>query len=87
MLGLDLRAEPLVLTLPPIEQNRYYSVQFIDAYTSEIDSDHSWIVPVSLENYPLYTGHCVTPVASGGIIPASVFRPSPGYSTRRWFDG
>src|ERR1700733_5224826 len=32
-LGLDLRAEPIVLTLPPIEKQRYYSVQFTDAYT------------------------------------------------------
>lgn len=32
-LGADLRAEPLVLTVPEIESNRYYSVQFIDAYT------------------------------------------------------
>ncbi len=31
--GLDLRAEPIVLTLPAIEKNRYYSVQFTDAYT------------------------------------------------------
>lgn len=30
---MDLRAEPLVLTLPPIEEQRYYSVQLIDAYT------------------------------------------------------
>ncbi|MGF6108627.1 DUF1254 domain-containing protein [Pseudomonas frederiksbergensis] len=30
---MDLRAEPLVLTLPPIEEHRYYSVQLIDAYT------------------------------------------------------
>jgi hypothetical protein len=33
MLGADLRAEPQVLTIPPIEAGRYYSVQFIDAYT------------------------------------------------------
>jgi hypothetical protein len=32
-LGLDLRAQPIVLTLPPIEKNRYISVQFTDAYT------------------------------------------------------
>jgi hypothetical protein len=32
-LGLDLRAEPFVLTLPPIEKERYFSIQFIDAYT------------------------------------------------------
>jgi hypothetical protein len=31
--GGDLRAEPLVVTIPPIEADRYYSVQFIDAYT------------------------------------------------------
>jgi hypothetical protein len=30
---MDLRAEPVVLTLPPIEEHRYYSVQLIDAYT------------------------------------------------------
>jgi hypothetical protein len=32
-LGLDLRAEPFVLTVPPIEKERYFSIQFIDAYT------------------------------------------------------
>ncbi len=32
-LGADLRTEPLVLTVPPVEQNRYYSLQFIDLYT------------------------------------------------------
>lgn len=30
---MDLRAEPLILTLPAIEEHRYYSVQLIDAYT------------------------------------------------------
>lgn len=34
MLGADLRAEPLVLLVPPIERNRYYSLQFIDGYTA-----------------------------------------------------
>jgi hypothetical protein len=33
MLGLDLRAEPMVLTVPPIEKQRYFSIQLIDAYT------------------------------------------------------
>ena len=32
-LGADLRAEPLVLTVPAIEKGRYYSLQFIDMYT------------------------------------------------------
>jgi len=33
MLGLDLRTEPIVLTVPATEAGRYYSLQFIDAYT------------------------------------------------------
>jgi hypothetical protein len=32
-LGLDLRAEPMVLTVPPIEKGRYFSVQLVDLYT------------------------------------------------------
>src|SRR6476660_9472440 len=32
-LGADLRAEPLVPTVPAIEEERYYSLQFIDMYT------------------------------------------------------
>lgn len=35
--GLDLRSEPIVLTVPPIEKERYFSVQFIDAYTHNFD--------------------------------------------------
>jgi hypothetical protein len=31
--GMDLRAEPLVFSLPEVEKNRYYVVQFIDMYT------------------------------------------------------
>jgi hypothetical protein len=31
--GVDLRAEPLVFTVPHIEEGRYYSLQFIDLYT------------------------------------------------------
>jgi hypothetical protein len=32
-LGLDLRAEPVVVTIPPIEKERYFSLQLIDLYT------------------------------------------------------
>ncbi len=32
-IGMDLRAEPLILTLPVIEKERYFSLQFIDWYT------------------------------------------------------
>ncbi|KQV44518.1 cell envelope protein [Rhizobium sp. Root268] len=31
--GADLRAEPLVFTVPKVEDGRYYSLQFIDMYT------------------------------------------------------
>jgi hypothetical protein len=31
--GADLRAEPLVLSVPAVEKGRYYSLQFIDTYT------------------------------------------------------
>ena len=37
MLGMDLRAEPLVLTVPAIDPKRYYSIQLIDAYTFNFD--------------------------------------------------
>src|SRR5262245_49487195 len=33
VMGADLRAEPLVLTMPQMDNGRYYSVQFIDLYT------------------------------------------------------
>lgn len=36
-LGLDLRAEPIVLTVPVIEKNRYFSIQLIDLYTFNFD--------------------------------------------------
>src|SRR6184192_1947089 len=35
--GMDLRAEPMVLTVPVIEKERYFSVQLIDAYTFNFD--------------------------------------------------
>ncbi|UVK41597.1 DUF1254 domain-containing protein [Mesorhizobium sp. AR10] len=36
-LGMDLRAEPIVLTMPAIDEKRYYSVQIIDGYTYIVD--------------------------------------------------
>lgn len=32
-IGTDLRAEPLVITVPAVPKDRYYSLQFIDLYT------------------------------------------------------
>jgi hypothetical protein len=37
MVALILRPEPFVLTVPPIEKDRYFSVQLIDAYTFNFD--------------------------------------------------
>ena len=34
---MDLRAEPMVLTVPAIEKDRYFSIQLIDAYTHNFD--------------------------------------------------
>ncbi|MCG2841598.1 DUF1254 domain-containing protein [Sandaracinobacter sp. RS1-74] len=36
-LGADLRAEPLVLSVPEVDEGRYYSLQFIDLYTFNFD--------------------------------------------------
>jgi hypothetical protein len=36
-LGLDLRAEPVVITVPVIEKSRFFSVQLIDLYTFNFD--------------------------------------------------
>lgn len=36
-IGLDLRAEPLVITVPPIAPERYFSIQLIDLYTHNFD--------------------------------------------------
>lgn len=37
MVGMDLRSEPVVLTVPQIEKKRYFSVQLIDLYTFNFD--------------------------------------------------
>ena len=36
-LWMDLRAEPLVLSIPPIGDKRYFSVQLVDMYTFNFD--------------------------------------------------
>jgi hypothetical protein len=36
-IGLDLRTEPMVFTVPPIEKERYFTVQLIDLYTYNFD--------------------------------------------------
>lgn len=34
---MDLRCEPLVVTLPAIESDRYYSLQLVDLYSNNVD--------------------------------------------------
>jgi hypothetical protein len=36
-IGFDLRAEPVVVTVPRIEEGRYWSLQLIDLYTHNFD--------------------------------------------------
>ena len=36
-IGADLRTEPLVLTLPKVDEGRYFSVSFIDGYTYDYE--------------------------------------------------
>lgn len=36
-LGMDLRTEPLVLTVPSLDGDRYFSIQLIDLYTHVFD--------------------------------------------------
>ncbi|MCB0728295.1 MAG: DUF1254 domain-containing protein [Ignavibacteriae bacterium] len=36
-IGLDLRSEPIVFSIPPIEKERYWSLQLIDLYTHNFD--------------------------------------------------
>jgi hypothetical protein len=37
VVGMDLRAEPIVITVPLISNNRYFSIMLIDAYTFNFD--------------------------------------------------
>jgi len=37
MLWADLRSEPIVYTIPKMEENRYYTVQLVDMYTHNFD--------------------------------------------------
>lgn len=36
-MGLDLRTEPVVITIPPIDKNRYFVFQMMDLYTFNFD--------------------------------------------------
>jgi hypothetical protein len=53
--GLDLRREPIVFTVPPIEPQRYWSIQLIDLYT------HNFA----------YLGSCTTGNGGGSFLIAA----------------
>ncbi len=36
-MGLDLRHEPMVFTVPPVEEDRYFNIQLIDLYTHNFE--------------------------------------------------
>ncbi|OYR15005.1 DUF1254 domain-containing protein [Brucella thiophenivorans] len=36
-MGLDLRAEPIVISIPPVEESRYFVFQMMDLYTFNFD--------------------------------------------------
>jgi hypothetical protein len=36
-LALDLRTEPMVLTVPPMDEDRYFSIEFFDLYSHAVD--------------------------------------------------
>lgn len=48
MTWVDMRAEPVVFTIPEIEKERFYSVQLIDLYTH----NHAYISTVAIGNAP-----------------------------------
>jgi hypothetical protein len=49
-LGADLRAEPLVISVPAVPKSRYYSLQFIDMYTHNFAYVGSRSLPDQLDH-------------------------------------
>lgn len=80
-LGTDLRAEPLVLTTPPVEKNRDCSVQLIDAYTHNCDYIGTRAAGNRGGNYllagPGWNGEAPTAASRST---SSTSRPAPGRS-------
>ena len=66
MLWLDLRAEPMVISVPAVEKERYYSVQLIDGNTY----NYGYIGSRATGNVPGITSSSA-PVGKAGRPPAS----------------
>jgi hypothetical protein len=64
-MGVDVRAEPIVLTVPVIETKRYFSVQLIVGFSSCDQSLRAKVLPGKHRNPPLT---CIfNPLGSRGV--------------------
>jgi len=70
MVGVDLRTEPVVISVPEVEKGRYYSAQLIDAYTHNFAYLGSRATGNGAGNWllagPGWTGE--TPVGVGDVV-------------------
>jgi hypothetical protein len=89
MVGADLRAEPLVLTVPPIEKKRYFTVQLIDYYTQNFDYIGSRATGNGGGNYllagPNWKGE--TPKGIDKVFRSETELAFPGYRTQLFNPG
>ena len=83
-LGADLRAEPLVLSVPEVEPHRYYSLQFIDGYTYNIAYVGSRATGNGAGKYLLAgpNWHGATPPGIERVIRSSTELAFVGYRTQ-----
>jgi hypothetical protein len=88
-IGMDLRTEPLVLTVPAIEKERYYSIQLIDAYTHNFAYIGSRSTGNDAGNYviagPGWKGE--TPKGIKKVIPSETEFVFAGYRTQLFNPG
>jgi len=82
--GLDLRAEPMVLTVPAIDKERYYSIQLVDAYTHNFGYIGSRTTGTEAGNYliagPDWKGE--TPRGIEKVIRSETHLAKAGYRTQ-----
>ena len=82
--GLDLRTEPMVLTVPAVEKGRYYSIQLIDAFTQNFNYIGSRSTGNEAGNFliagPTWKGE--TPKGITKVIPAETEFAFAAYRTQ-----
>jgi hypothetical protein len=88
-IGMDLRTEPLVLSVPAVEKGRYYSIQLIDAYTHNFAYIGSRSTGNGPGNYmitgPNWKGE--TPKGITKVIPSETEFVLAGYRTQLFNPG